>query len=85
MEKAEWIAREEHGSNKISVILGMGVWSYYAKLGYWLDGPYMSKWLDGRGEEKGDGNGAEGWSTSTLIARRVSTYKMFTIVYANVT
>jgi elongator complex protein 3 len=22
--------------------------NYYRKLGYWLDGPYMSKWLDGR-------------------------------------
>lgn len=48
MEEAERVAREEHGSEKISVISGVGVRSYYAKLGYWLDGPYMSKWLDGR-------------------------------------
>lgn len=48
MEEAERIAREEHGSIKISVISGVGVRSYYRKLGYWLDGPYMSKWLDGR-------------------------------------
>ncbi|CAI4212875.1 unnamed protein product [Parascedosporium putredinis] len=48
MEEAERIAREEHGSVKISVISGVGVRSYYARLGYWLDGPYMSKWLDGR-------------------------------------
>ena len=48
MEEAERIARDEHGSDKISVISGVGVRSYYAKLGYWLDGPYMSKWLDGR-------------------------------------
>jgi elongator complex protein 3 len=27
-------------------ISGVGVRNYYAKLGYWLDGPYMSKWLD---------------------------------------
>jgi len=39
MEEAERIAREEHGSEKISVISGVGVRSYYAKLGYWLDGP----------------------------------------------
>ena len=39
MEEAERIAREEHGSGKISVISGVGVRSYYAKLGYWLDGP----------------------------------------------
>ncbi|EAQ86175.1 conserved hypothetical protein [Chaetomium globosum CBS 148.51] len=42
MEEAERIAREEHGSEKISVISGVGVRSYYAKLGYWLDGPYMT-------------------------------------------
>ncbi|EFR00703.1 elongator complex protein 3 [Nannizzia gypsea CBS 118893] len=46
MEEAERIAREEHGSRKISVISGVGVRSYYAKLGYHLDGVYMSKMLD---------------------------------------
>lgn len=46
MEEAERIAREEHGSRKISVISGVGVRSYYARLGYHLDGPYMSKMLD---------------------------------------
>lgn len=46
MEEAERIAREEHGSTKISVISGVGVRSYYARLGYFLDGPYMSKMLD---------------------------------------
>jgi elongator complex protein 3 len=45
MEEAERIAREEHGSEKISVISGVGVRNYYAKLGYELDGPYMSKML----------------------------------------
>lgn len=43
MEEAERIAREEHGSEKISVISGVGVRNYYTKLGYELDGPYMSK------------------------------------------
>ncbi|KAM5456305.1 Elongator subunit [Microsporum audouinii] len=46
MEEAERIAREEHRSRKISVISGVGVRSYYAKLGYYLDGVYMSKMLD---------------------------------------
>ncbi|BCS20198.1 Elongator subunit ELP3 [Aspergillus puulaauensis] len=46
MEEAERIAREEHGSQKISVISGVGVRSYYARLGYTLDGPYMSKMLE---------------------------------------
>ncbi|CUS11488.1 unnamed protein product [Tuber aestivum] len=50
MEQAERIAREEHGSRKISVISGVGVRKYYAKLGYHLEGPYMSKFL-GRGED----------------------------------
>lgn len=45
MEEAERIAREEHGSDKISVISGVGVRNYYARLGYYLDGPYMSKML----------------------------------------
>ncbi|CDR38855.1 CYFA0S02e07184g1_1 [Cyberlindnera fabianii] len=45
MEEAERIAREEHGSKKISVISGVGVRNYYARLGYELDGPFMSKTL----------------------------------------
>lgn len=45
MEEAARIARDEHGSAKISVISGVGVRNYYAKLGYHLDGPFMSKWL----------------------------------------
>ena len=48
MEEAARIARDEHGSSKISVISGVGVRSYYAKLGYELDGPYMSKMLGPR-------------------------------------
>ncbi|KAI8928032.1 hypothetical protein BC831DRAFT_450166 [Entophlyctis helioformis] len=45
MEEAERIAREEHGSVKIAVISGVGTRHYYRKLGYELDGPYMSKML----------------------------------------
>jgi elongator complex protein 3 len=45
MEEAERIAREEHGSTKILVIAGVGTRHYYRKLGYELDGVYMSKKL----------------------------------------
>jgi elongator complex protein 3 len=45
MEEAERIAREEHGSEKVLVISGVGTRHYYRKLGYELDGPYMSKLL----------------------------------------
>ncbi|QPG75995.1 Elongator subunit [Brettanomyces nanus] len=45
MEEAEKIAKEEHGSTKISVISGVGVRNYYKRLGYVLDGPYMSKMI----------------------------------------
>ncbi|TGZ53829.1 probable elongator complex protein 3 [Temnothorax curvispinosus] len=45
MEEAERIAKEEHKSDKISVISGVGTRNYYRKLGYELDGPYMSKML----------------------------------------
>ena len=43
MEEAERIAREEHGSEKLLVISGVGTRHYYRKMGYELDGPYMSK------------------------------------------
>ena len=45
MEEAERIARDEHGSTKILVISGVGTRHYYRKMGYSLDGPYMSKSL----------------------------------------
>jgi len=45
MEEAERIAKEEHGSVKLAVISGVGTRDYYRKLGYELDGPYMSKSL----------------------------------------
>uniref|UniRef100_A0A069DVX0 Elongator complex protein 3 n=1 Tax=Panstrongylus megistus TaxID=65343 RepID=A0A069DVX0_9HEMI len=45
MEEAERIAKEEHLSKKIAVISGVGTRNYYRKIGYELDGPYMSKLL----------------------------------------
>ncbi|KAK6188273.1 hypothetical protein SNE40_004485 [Patella caerulea] len=46
MEEAERIAREEHGSWKIAVISGVGTRNYYRKIGYELEGPYMTKLLN---------------------------------------
>lgn len=46
MEEAERIARDEHGSKKLAVISGVGTRNYYRKLGYELNGPYMSKSLE---------------------------------------
>lgn len=46
MEEAARIAKEEHGSRKLAVIAGVGTRNYYRKLGYELDGPYMSKMLN---------------------------------------
>ena len=43
MEEAERITKEEHGNSKLAVIAGVGTRHYYRKLGYELDGPYMSK------------------------------------------
>ena len=54
MKEAERIARDEHGSAKMAVISGVGVRSYYERLGYWLDGPYMSKMLLPNDDESDD-------------------------------
>ncbi|SCV66889.1 BQ2448_5535 [Microbotryum intermedium] len=54
MEEAEKIAREEHGSKKLAVISGIGVRNYYQRLGYALEGPYMTKMLDYEEEEEED-------------------------------
>ncbi|MGB9634913.1 MAG: tRNA uridine(34) 5-carboxymethylaminomethyl modification radical SAM/GNAT enzyme Elp3 [Candidatus Micrarchaeia archaeon] len=43
LEEAERISRDELDCNKLLVISGVGVRGYYRKLGYTLDGPYMSK------------------------------------------
>jgi elongator complex protein 3 len=48
MEKAEQVAWKEHRSSKLAVISGVGVRGYYRRLGYELDGPYMSKMLSDR-------------------------------------
>ena len=45
MEEAERIAWEEHGSQKMAVISGVGTRNYYRKLGYEVDGVYMTKKL----------------------------------------
>ncbi|MCP9257395.1 Elongator complex protein 3 [Dirofilaria immitis] len=45
MEEAERIARDEHYSKKLAIISGVGTRNYYRKMGYELDGPYMSKLL----------------------------------------
>lgn len=42
MEEAARIARDEHGSDKLAVISGVGTRGYYRKLGYELEGPYMT-------------------------------------------
>nr|SVE74999.1 EOG090X02DF [Daphnia dolichocephala] len=46
MEEAARIAKEEHKSFKIAVISGVGTRNYYRKLGYQLEGPYMTKLLN---------------------------------------
>lgn len=43
--EAERIAREEHRSDKMAIISGVGTRNYYSKFGYHLEGPYMVKSL----------------------------------------
>ena len=45
MNEAEKISREEFDARKLLVISAVGTREYYKKLGYSLDGPYMSKQL----------------------------------------
>ena len=45
MDEAEKISREEFDVRKLLVISAVGTREYYKKLGYSLDGPYMSKQL----------------------------------------
>jgi elongator complex protein 3 len=45
MQEAERIASEEFEVPKLSVISAVGTREYYKKLGYQIDGPYMSKVL----------------------------------------
>ena len=46
MREAEKISREEFDSDRLLVISAVGTRQYYKKLGYLLNGPYMSKALD---------------------------------------
>jgi len=45
LAEAERIAKEEWSADKLAVISGIGVRDYYRKLGYHLDGAYVSKRL----------------------------------------
>ena len=45
MNEAEKISKEDFDSKKLLVISAVGTREYYKKLGYSLDGPYMSKQL----------------------------------------
>ena len=63
MEAAEAIAANEHRSDMVAVISGVGTRHYYRKLGYELDGPSMVKSVvarrvGGGGRGRGGGKGA---------------------------
>jgi elongator complex protein 3 len=64
MRAAERIAAEEHRSERVAVISGVGVRGYYRRLGYELEGPYMVKWLppapDRRRRRRADRDGGGG-------------------------
>ena len=45
MDVAEKISKEDFDATKLLVISAVGTREYYKKLGYSLDGPYMSKQL----------------------------------------
>ena len=45
LEEAERISKEEFDKNKVLIISGVGVREYYYKLGYKLEGPYVSKFI----------------------------------------
>ena len=45
MSEAEKISKEDFDAKKLLVISAVGTREYYKKLGYSLDGPYMSKQL----------------------------------------
>lgn len=49
MREAEAISSEEFDANRILVISAVGTRGYYKKIGYSLDGPYMTKDLPCRG------------------------------------
>lgn len=45
MQEAERIAKDELHVKKISVISAIGTREYYKKMGYFINGPYVSKTL----------------------------------------
>ncbi|MGQ9788648.1 MAG: tRNA uridine(34) 5-carboxymethylaminomethyl modification radical SAM/GNAT enzyme Elp3 [Candidatus Hadarchaeaceae archaeon] len=45
LREAERVSRDDIGARKILVLAGIGTREYYRRLGYKLDGPYMSKKL----------------------------------------
>lgn len=51
-----WVVGVVHGERLIfgDRISGVGVRKYYAKLGYYLDGPYMSKDLKPLDDDESD-------------------------------
>jgi len=45
MDEAEKISKDSFDAKKLHVLSAVGTREYYKKLGYSLDGPYMSKQL----------------------------------------
>ena len=45
MKEAERIVKDDFGLEKISVISAVGTRGYYKRLGYFRNGPYMTKTL----------------------------------------
>jgi elongator complex protein 3 len=68
MEEAARIARDEHGSDKIAVISGVGTRHYYRKLGYELEGPYMTMSLRGKAHSEVLGSQAKQLLAAQVIA-----------------
>lgn len=75
MRAAERVARDEHRSEKVAVISGVGTRQYYRRLGYELEGPYMVKWLNvvggggGAAAEAGGGEAGVGVGVGVGVVR----------------
>lgn len=70
MRAAERVAREEHRSDKLAVISGVGTRQYYRRLGYELEGPYMVKWLVKEGGGAVGGGDSGGGGKEEVVAVR---------------
>jgi elongator complex protein 3 len=70
MRAAERVAAEEHRSEKVAVISGVGTRQYYRRLGYELEGPYMVKWLKGGGGGGGGGAAVGGAAAASSVPAR---------------